>query len=153
LFKDRHRSSDIRLRAAGQSEQFTLLRWSGAAADRTFDEGRALARNRCADRDHRVRTNRAHIDQQLAGKLYLQDTGRSPVDRLGRGVVQQHHDDGLASFSEVSRRREQLRAGFGQRLCFRRITIPDANLMPDRYQPLRDRRSHSPRAAYADLHF
>ena len=39
LFQDRHRASDIGLRAADQTEQLALLRRAGAAANRTFDEG------------------------------------------------------------------------------------------------------------------
>ena len=139
LLEDRHRPGDIGLRAADQAEQLAFLRRRRAAADRTFDKCGALLQHRGADRLHRVRAHRAHVDHELAGEFGFQNAVRSAVDRLGCGVVQQHHDDGLAALDEFRGRGEQLCAGIDQRLCLCRIAIPDADLVSDRHQSLRDR--------------
>lgn len=88
----------------------------------------------------------------LAGKPGLQDAVRSAIHRLGCRVIQQHHDDGIATLRQFRRRREQLRAGLGERLRFRRVAIPYADLVSDCHQPLCDGRSHSPGSAYANFH-
>ena len=153
LFEQRHRAGDIGRSRLRQGRTACLLAQEPCFRRPDIRQRRApCCRHRGADRYHRVRTHRAHVDHELAGELRLQNAVRAAVHRLGRRVVQQHHDDDLAALHEFRGRREQLCAGVDQRFCLRRIAIPDPDFVSDRHQSLCDRRSHSSSSAYADFH-
>ena len=98
------------------AEQFALLGGPGAAADRTFHEDAALLRHRRSDRLHRVRPQRAHVDQHLACEFRRQDAFWRAIDRLRCRIIQQHHDGCFATLHQFRGRGEQFCAGIGQRL-------------------------------------
>jgi len=104
------RSETVRgLRGDGRDERFAMLdlqatALAGLALMLALGAlAGALLQRRRAVRFHGVGADRAHVDHELAGEFGFQNAVRAVVDRLGRGVIEQHHDDGIAAFHEFGR--------------------------------------------------
>ena len=138
--------------ATRQAQELALPRRPGGAADRTFDEGGALGRHLAGERLRVRGLHGAHVDDELAGDVSGQHSGRAVIGAVLRRGVAENGDDHLDGIGEAGGAGGDAGAGLARGFDLGGRAVPHPHLVPGFQQPQRDRGAHLANAGNANTH-